>query len=66
MNNVRIERMLRELHAGPPLGFFEDVFALRDIVAGLAAGLRKPGGAEQPRDIAQPALAGVSGGASPR
>ena len=66
MNNVRIERMLRELHAGPPLGFFEDVFALRDIVAGLAAGLRKPRGGEQPQPIAGTALAGVAGGASAR
>jgi len=40
MNNVRIERMLRELHAGPPLRFFEDIFALRDIVAGLVAEMR--------------------------
>ncbi len=28
MNNVRVERMLRELRAGPPLRFFEDLFSL--------------------------------------
>ena len=63
MNNVRIERMLRELHAGPPLRFFEDLFALRDIVAGLMAEIRAPGDAEP---IAEPTLASVAGGASPR
>ena len=35
MNNVRVERMLRELHAGPPLRFFEDIFALKEIVSNL-------------------------------
>lgn len=49
MNNVRIERMLRELHAGPPLRFFEDIFALRDIVAGLVAELRVSGSSEKDR-----------------
>jgi hypothetical protein len=63
MNNVRIERMLRELHAGPPLGFFEDIFALRDIVASLMAEIREPGDTEP---IAEPTLASVAGGASPR
>ncbi len=67
MNNVRIERMLRELHAGPPLRFFEDIFALRDIVAGLVAEFRKPHDAAESRtEIARPMLAGVAGGASQR
>jgi hypothetical protein len=35
MNNARVERMLRELHAGPPLRFFEDIFALKGIVSSL-------------------------------
>lgn len=63
MNNARIDRMLRELHAGPPLGFFEDIFALRDIVARLMAEVREPGNTEP---IADPTLASVAGGASPR
>ena len=67
MNNVRVERMLRELHAGPPLRFFEDIFALRDIVAGLVAEIRRnhvPG--EGTAEIAEPALASVAGGSSNR
>ncbi len=67
MNNVRIERMLRELHAGPPLRFFEDVFALRDIVAGLVGEMRRSRAAAEPKaEIAESMLAGVAGGASPR
>ena len=67
MNNVRVERMLRELHAGPPLRFFEDIFALRDIVAGLLAEIRKHHVAgEGAAEIAEPALASVAGGSSNR
>ena len=67
MNNVRVERMLRELHAGPPLRFFEDIFALRDIVASLLGEMRKthaPG--DGMVEIAEPALAGVAGASSNR
>jgi hypothetical protein len=67
MNNVRVERMLRELHAGPPLRFFEDIFALRDIVAGLLAGIReKHVAGEGMAEIAEPALASVAGASSNR
>jgi hypothetical protein len=41
MNDARIERMLRELHKEPPLQFFEDLFALTDIVAKRIARLRR-------------------------
>jgi hypothetical protein len=30
-NSRRIERMLRELHAGPPLLFLEDMFSLTEF-----------------------------------
>lgn len=67
MNNVRVERMLRELHAGPPLRFFEDIFALRDIVAGLVGEIRKTHVAgDGMAEIAEPALAGVAGASSNR
>lgn len=59
MKNVRIERMLRELHAGPPLRFFEDIFALRDIVSGLIAGMNAPRAHEEARvELVSPVLAG--------
>ncbi|HXS51949.1 MAG TPA: hypothetical protein VN782_05405 [Usitatibacter sp.] len=67
MNNARIERMLRELHAGPPLRFFEDIFALRDIVASLVTEIRNthvPG--DGMAEIAEPALAAVAGASSSR
>ena len=67
MNEVRVQRMLRELHAGPPLRFFEDIFALRDIVAGLLGEMRKthaPG--DGMAEIAEPALAAVAGASSNR
>jgi hypothetical protein len=67
MKTVRIERMLRELHAGPPLRFFEDLFALGGIVAGLVGEMREARAAEAPHaEIGAPVLAGVAGGASPR
>ena len=67
MNNVRIERMLRELHAGPPLRFFEDLFALRDIIASVIAQMRNRRIDDAPQaQIPDSALAGVAGGASPR
>ncbi|HSN22523.1 MAG TPA: hypothetical protein VLS49_17695, partial [Usitatibacter sp.] len=58
MNNVRIERMLRELHAGPPLRFFEDLFALREIVARLVAGIQPAVEARKGQKLATPTLAG--------
>ena len=62
MNNVRIDRMLRELHAGPPLRFFEDIFALRGIVSGLIARMHAPRVFEEARaDLASPVLAGGPG-----
>ncbi len=30
-NRVRVERMLRELHSGPPLRFLADVFSLTEL-----------------------------------
>lgn len=60
MNNVRIERMLRELHAGPPLRFFEDIFALRAIVSGLFAEMRASRGLEEAKaERVAPILAGA-------
>lgn len=50
MNNVRIERMLRELHNEPPLRFFEDLFALKDLVAKRIAELRQSRKAEEARE----------------
>lgn len=40
-NCRRIERMLRELHSGPPLGFLEDLFALREFALKQLASARK-------------------------
>ena len=58
MNNRRVERMLRELHAGPPLRFLEDIFALKEIVEHQVAALRKARKEEQAtRTGAIPALA---------
>ncbi|HSN21014.1 MAG TPA: hypothetical protein VLS49_10060 [Usitatibacter sp.] len=58
MNNVRIERMLRELHAGPPLRFLEDLFALREIVARLVAGIQPAVEARKGQELRTPAIAG--------
>lgn len=67
MNNVRVERMLRELHAGPPLRFLEDMFALRDIVTSVVARMRNRRAIEAPQpEIAGRVLASVAGGASTR
>jgi hypothetical protein len=41
MKNARIDRMLRELHAGPPLRFLEDVFSLTEIVSNQVAAIRE-------------------------
>lgn len=30
-NRVRVERLLRELHSGPPLRFLRDVFSLTEL-----------------------------------
>ena len=40
MNNARIDRMLRELHAEPSLQFFESLFSLTGIVMKQIAALR--------------------------
>lgn len=48
MTNARIERMLRELHAGPPLRFMEDVFSLREIVKEQVASINEASKAESP------------------
>ena len=53
MNNARIDRMLRELHAGPPLRFLEDIFSLRDIVAGLIAEMGEARKADEARPEAR-------------
>lgn len=67
MNEVRVQRMLRELHASPPLRFFEDIFALRDIVAGLVAEIRKSHVAgDGMAEIAEPTLASVAGASANR
>ena len=57
MNNVRVERMLRELHAGPPLRFLEDLFSLTEIVAKQMAALRA---ARRPKEqqVGAPVLVG--------
>ena len=40
MNNVRVDRMLRELHAEPPLQFFEALFSLTGMVMKQVATVR--------------------------
>jgi hypothetical protein len=57
MNNVRVERMLRELHAGPPLRFLEDLFSLTEIVKRQMAALRARKAAEE-QQVGAPVLAG--------
>ena len=41
VNSGRVERLLRELHAGPPLGFLEDVFSLTEFAAGKISALKE-------------------------
>lgn len=57
MKNARIERMLRELHAGPPLRFLEDVFSLTEIVSTQVAAIREASEQEKPAPLGAPALA---------
>ena len=57
MNNVRVERMLRELHAGPPLRFLEDLFSLKEIVANQMKALRERRKGEE-QQVGAPVLAG--------
>ncbi len=40
MNNVRIERMLRELNNEPPMQFWVDLFSLKELVAQQFATLK--------------------------
>ena len=57
MKNARIERMLRELHAGPPLRFLEDVFSLTEIVSTQVAAMRETSEEEKSAPLGAPALA---------
>ncbi len=41
VNSVRVERLLKELHAGPPLRFLEDVFSLTEFASGKISALRE-------------------------
>lgn len=40
-NIVRIERLLRELHAGPPLRFLEDAFSLTEFALARIVALQE-------------------------
>ena len=40
-NSDRVERLLRELHAGPPLRFLEDAFSLTEFAAGKIAAIQE-------------------------
>ena len=57
MKNARIDRMLRELHAGPPLRFLEDVFSLTEIVSNQVAAIREASEEDQGPPSAIHALA---------
>ena len=41
VNSVRVERLLKELHAGPPLRFLEDVFSLTEFASGKISVLQE-------------------------
>lgn len=41
VNSVRVERLLRELHAGPPLRFLEDAFSLTEFASGKISALQE-------------------------
>ena len=41
VNSVRVERLLKELHAGPPLRFLEDVFSLTEFASGKISALQE-------------------------
>jgi len=57
MKNARIDRMLRELHAGPPLRFLEDIFSLTEIVSTQVNAMREASVEEQSAPMGAPALA---------
>jgi len=57
MKNARIDRMLRELHAGPPLRFLEDIFSLTEIVSTQVNAMREANVEEQSAPMGAPALA---------
>ena len=57
MKNARIDRMLRELHAGPPLRFLEDIFSLTEIVSTQVNAIREGSENEQSAPLGAPALA---------
>ena len=57
MKNARIDRMLRELHAGPPLRFLEDIFSLTEIVSTQVSAMREASGEEASAAMGAPALA---------
>jgi hypothetical protein len=57
MRNARIDRMLRELHAGPPLRFLEDIFSLTEIVSTQMNAMREASEDEKPAPLHTPALA---------
>jgi hypothetical protein len=57
MKNARIDRMLRELHAGPPLRFLEDMFSLTEIVSTQLNAMRKASEDEKSAPLGSPALA---------
>lgn len=41
VNSVRVERLLRELHASPPLRFLENVFSLTEFASGKISALQE-------------------------
>lgn len=57
MRNARIDRMLRELHAGPPLRFLEDIFSLTEIVSTQMNAMREASEDEKSAPLHTPALA---------
>ena len=60
MNNVRVDRMLRELHAEPPLQFFEALFSLTGMVMKQVAAVR----ASRAREVRRPTAPIFSAGAA--
>ena len=57
MKNARIDRMLRELHAGPPLRFLEDIFSLTEIVSTQVNAMREANEEQKSAPLGAPALA---------
>lgn len=60
MNNVRVDRMLRELHAEPSLQFFESLFSLTGTVMKQIAALRASRAQESRRGSAPVLSAGAA------